>query len=93
MRRRFGATLDAILEALGGELAETEAAPRTPLCITCGERPRTRAITYGAKRRGQPRPRHERPLAVCRKCATAAAERAGLEPPQFVTLIERSEAA
>jgi hypothetical protein len=51
-----------------------------------------RAVTYGSKRRGQPRRRHERQLAICRQCATAAAERAGTEPPTFVAMIE-SEAA
>jgi hypothetical protein len=93
VRRRFTGTLDGILEALGGELAETEAAPRVPLCLICAARPRARAVTLGPKRRGQPRPRHERQLAICRECATAAAERAGREPPQFTTLIGEQKAA
>jgi hypothetical protein len=92
VRRRFTSTLDAILDALGGELAETAAAQRVPLCLMCGDRPRARIVTYGPKRRGQPRQRHERPTAICRECATAAAERAGTEPPQFVALIERKAA-
>jgi hypothetical protein len=77
VRRRFASTLDSIMLALGGELADDEAQPRVSLCLICGDRPRARAVTHGPKRKGQPRPRHERQLAICRVCATAAAERAG----------------
>ena len=40
VRRRFISTVDAILDALGGELAETAAAQRVPLCLIRGDRPR-----------------------------------------------------
>ena len=92
VRRRFTSTLDAIMIALGGELADDEAQPRVSRCLICGEHPRARAVTYGPKRKGQPRPRYERQLAVCRECATAAAERTGAEHPTFVTLIEKNAA-
>jgi hypothetical protein len=92
VRRRFSSTLDAILDALGGELAETAAAQRVALCLVCGDRPRARAVTHGPKRKGQPRPRYERQLSICRGCATAAAARTGTEPPMFTTLIEREAA-
>jgi hypothetical protein len=92
VRRRFTSTLDAIMLALGGEIVEDEAQPHIPLCLTCGQRPRARAVTFGAKRRGQPRPRHERQLATCRECATAAAARTGTDPPRFTTLIEKDAA-
>jgi hypothetical protein len=85
--RKLRSTLDAILDELGGELLEAEAPSRPAACLVCGERPRTRVVTYGPKIRGKPRPRLERPSALCAPCLAAAAERTGRPTPHTTTLL------
>jgi hypothetical protein len=88
-RRRVISTLDAILAELGGELVDIEARSQVSACLRCGERPRTRVISLGAKARGKPRPRFERQAALCEPCLEAAAARNGHEPPTTTTLITK----
>jgi hypothetical protein len=86
-RRRFVSTIDAILAALGGEATGTEAQSKPAACLKCASRPRCRIVSYGVKVRGKPRPRFERPSALCVPCLHAAAARAGREPPETTTLV------
>jgi hypothetical protein len=68
VERKLRSTLDAILDQLGGELVVTEAPGRPAACLACGDRPRTRIVSYGVKQRGKPRPRHERQSSLCEPC-------------------------
>jgi hypothetical protein len=89
-RRRFVSTIDAILDALGGEASGTEATSKPSACLKCAIRPRCRIVTYGVKVRGKPRPRFERPSALCEPCLRAAAARNGREEPMTTTLVDNS---
>jgi hypothetical protein len=42
LRRRWHATIDEILEKLGGEAEEPTATSRIAMCLKCGKRPRVR---------------------------------------------------
>ena len=92
VQRKLHSTVDAILEQLGGELTVTEAHSRPSACLKCGERPRARVITSGAKVRSKPRARHECQPSLCTACLAAASERAGLQEPQITSLIQREAA-
>jgi hypothetical protein len=89
VRDKLQTTLDAILDELGGELVVTEAPSRRSACLSCGDRPRTRIVSYGAKQRGKPRRRYERLSSLCEACLAAARGRDGHQVPQTATLMER----
>jgi hypothetical protein len=79
--------------ALGGELIDTAAAQGVALPSSAASTTHpSPELTHGAKRKGRPRPRYERQMAICRECATAAVEHAGEEAPTFVALIDQTAA-
>jgi hypothetical protein len=78
---------------VSSELVDMETRSRPSACLVCGERPRTRVITFGPKLRGKPRVRHERQAALCTECLAVAAARAGRKPPTTTTLIALEEVA
>jgi hypothetical protein len=92
VQRKLHSMIDAILNELGGEAVITEAASQPAACLKCGQRPRTRVVTYGAKVRGKPRPRTERQSSLCTDCLGAAAKRAGRTAPETTTLIDQEAA-
>ena len=71
--RRVRASLRDILAELGGELGLEDATSHIELCLSCGLRPRVRvpAVKRHVRGVGMVELRPERPIGLCRSCATA----------------------
>jgi len=89
-RRHFRASIDAIMDELGGEPDDVgDRTSRAPACMNCAERPRTRLPPVKRKKRGQPPVtiHPERQSSFCRPCLVSVLKARGLSPAQILRRI------